>query len=290
MGSQKFKPGILLFMLPAFILYAIFFIVPFGRTLYYSFFAWNGMGKPKFLGIENYIDLLSDDLFTAGVGRVIIWAIASIMLKVGAALILAALLRKHIKGSSFYTSVFFMPVVISAAAISLMFALLYDLDTGPFNVFLRAVGLEYLARNWLGDEATAFWAVIAVPIFHTIGYFFVILLAGLQDIPEEIYEAAEIDGASPLQQFVNITLPLVSPILQVCVVLATTGAFKSFDYVFILTAGGPGTATQVPATYMYQTIFVGLKYGYGTAIAFTIFLFSLVATLLIRRFSLFREQ
>jgi raffinose/stachyose/melibiose transport system permease protein len=270
-------------MLPAFTLYAVFFLVPFGRTLYYSFFAWNGMGKPKFLGIENYVRLAEDDLFTTGIVRVLIWAAASIILKVGAALILAALLRKRIKGSEFYTSIFFMPVVISAAAISLMFALLYDLDTGPINILLRAIGMGNLARNWLGDEATAFWAVIAVPIFHTIGYFFVILLAGMHDIPEDIYEVAEIDGAGPLKQFTSITLPLISPILGVCTVLATTGAIKSFDYVFILTAGGPGTATQVPATYMYQTIFVGLKYGYGTALAITIFIFSLLITLILRR-------
>ena len=288
MGTLRFRPVVLLFMLPAFVLYTIFFVVPFTRTLYYSFFSWNGMGQATFLGLANYIRLVGDELFTAGLGRVTIWAIASIILKVGGALVLAAMLRKRIRGSGFFTSVFFLPVVISAAAISLMFALLYDLDTGPFNVLLRAIGLGGLARNWLGDEKTAFWAVIAVPIFHTIGYFFVILLAGLQDISEEIYEAAEIDGAGALKTFTGITVPLIWPILQICIVLATTGALKAFDYVAILTAGGPGNATQVPATYMYQTIFVGLKYGYGTALAFTIFLFTLAATLIIRRLTSFK--
>lgn len=290
MGTLKFRRTILFFMLPALVLYTIFFIVPFVRTFYYSFFAWNGMGKATFLGLDNYVRLANDSLFTAGVWRVIVWAIASIIFKVGGALVLAAMLRKKIRGSGFYTSVFFLPVVISAAAISLMFALLYDLDVGPFNVLLRAIGLDSLTRNWLGDASTAFWAVIIVPIFHTIGYFFVILLAGLQDISEEIYEAAEIDGAGALSQFTRITVPLISPILQVCIVLATTGAIKSFDYVFILTAGGPGNATQVPATYMYQTIFVGLKYGYGTALAFTIFVFSLVAALLIRRLTSYKVE
>lgn len=290
MGTLRFRPIVLLFMLPAFVLYAIFFVVPFARTFYYSFFSWNGMSQATFLGLANYIRLVGDELFTAGLGRVTIWAIASIILKVGGALVLAAMLRKRIRGSDFFTSVFFLPVVISAAAISLMFALLYDLDTGPFNVLLRAIGLGGLARNWLGDEKTAFWAVIAVPIFHTIGYFFVILLAGLQDISEEIYEAAEIDGAGALKLFTSITVPLIWPILQICIVLATTGALKAFDYVFILTAGGPGNATQVPATYMYQTIFVGLKYGYGTALAFTIFLFTLAATLIIRRLTSFQAD
>jgi raffinose/stachyose/melibiose transport system permease protein len=270
-------------MLPAIGLYAVFFAVPFAATFYYSFFEWNGMGTPTFVGLGNYLRLAQDDLFRVGIGRVMAWAMLAIVLKVGTALALAAMLRRRIRGSSFYSSAFFMPVVISAAAISLMFTLLYDLDTGLVNAILRGVGLGRLARPWLGDENTAFWAVVLVQIFHTIGYFFIILLAGLQDISEEIYEAARIDGAGAWVTFRRISVPLLWPIVQICIVLAITGALKSFDYVFVMTQGGPGTATQVPATYMYERIFVGLKYGYGTAIAFTIFLFSVGVTLLFRR-------
>lgn len=290
MGRLRLRPTTLLLLLPAFVLYAIFFLFPFVRTMYYSVFSWNGMSPAVFRGLDNFTHLLSDSLFEASLVRVSIWAILAIIFKVGSALVLAAVLRKPIRGSGFYTSVFFVPVVISAAAMSLMFGLLYDLDTGPFNVILRAVGLGSLARNWLGDEHTAFLAVIAVPIFHTIGYFFVILLAGLHDISEEIYEAAEIDGAGAWRMFTRVTVPLLWPILQICIVLAITGALQSFDYVFILTGGGPGTATQVPATYMYQKIFVGLQWGYGSAIALVIFLFSLVVTLVIRRLTTFDTE
>ena len=241
------------------------------------------MGTPTFVGFSNYIRLAQDDLFRVGIWRVMAWAVLAIILKVGSALVLAAMLRRRIAGSSFYSAAFFMPVVISAAAISLMFMLLYDLDTGLVNAILRGVGLGRLARPWLGDENTAFWAVVLVQIFHTIGYFFIILLAGLQDISEEIYDAARIDGAGVWTTFRRISVPLLWPILQICIVLAITGSLRSFDYVFVMTQGGPGTSTQVPATYMYEQIFVSLKYGYGTAIAFTIFLFSVGVTLIFRR-------
>lgn len=287
MGTLKFRRSVVVYMLPALLLYAAFFVVPFVRTFYFSLFDWNGLGTATFVGISNYIQLAHDEIFAAGMLRVVIWAVLSIVLKVGAALVLAAMLRRPIRGSRFYTSAFFMPVVISAAAISLLFGLLYDLDTGLVNVVLRAVGLGGLARSWLGDQSTALWAVIAVPIFHTIGYFFVILLAGLQDLSEEIYDSARIDGAGVWSTFTRITVPLLWPILQICIILSITGALKSFDYVFVLTQGGPGTSTQVPATYMYEQIFVGLKYGYGTAIAFTIFLFSVGVTLAFRRLTSF---
>jgi raffinose/stachyose/melibiose transport system permease protein len=283
MGQLKFRNAIIFYMLPALLLYFTFFIIPFLRTFYYSFFEWNGFGKKTFIGFENYIKLTQDELFLNGIGRVLLWAALAILIKVGAGLVLANMLRKPIKGSKFFSTSFFMPVVISTAAIALMFTLIYDLDAGLLNTVLRITGLGDLARTWLGDKNTAFLSVIAAPIWHTIGYFFIILLAGMQNISDEIYESATIDGANAWVLFTRITIPLIWPILQICMILAITGALKNFDYVFIMTKGGPGTSTQVPATYMYDTIFVGLKYGYGTAIAFTIFVFTLVITLLFRK-------
>jgi raffinose/stachyose/melibiose transport system permease protein len=286
MGQLRFRNTIIYYMLPALILYFIFFIIPFSRTFYYSFFEWNGFGKTTFVGLQNYVKLTKDELFLTGIGRVLLWAI---LLKVGSGLVLASMLRRPIRGSKFFSAAFFMPVVISTAAIALMFTLIYDLDAGLLNTMLRSIGLESWARIWLGDKHTAFYAVIAAPIWHTIGYFFIILLAGMQNISEEIYESATIDGANAWVLFSRITVPLVWPILQICMILAITGAIKNFDYVFIMTKGGPGTSTQVPATYMYDTIFVGLKYGYGTAIAFTIFLFSLIVTLVFRKLTTIKD-
>ena len=288
MGSLRFRPGLVLFMLPAFALYAVFFLVPFLRTLYTSLFEWNGIGAARFVGLENYGTLAQDTLFRQGLGRVALWAGLAIAFKVGTALVLASMLRVPIRGERFFTGAFFVPVVISSAAISLMFTLLYDPDVGLIDVVLRGIGLGSLAHAWLAEENTALYAVIAVPVWHTIGYFFVILLAAARNVPRELYEAAQIDGAGAFVSFRRITIPSLWPVLQVCMILAITAALKSFDYVFVMTKGGPGTATEVPATYMFRTIFTGLQLGYGTAMATAIFLIGLVTTLAFRRLTSFR--
>lgn len=285
MGSLRYKHKLLFFLIPPLAFYFVFFGIPFLRTAYISLFNWNGLSAPEFLGLKNYLDLFKDHLFSVGFGRITIWAILSVLIKVGLALILANLLRTKIRGSGFFTSVFFIPVVISASAISLMFILIYDLDIGALNVFLRMIGLESLTHSWLGDSTTAFYAVIAVPLFHGIGYFFVILLAGIQGVPESLYEAAKVDGANALQLFFRVTIPSIWPVIQICVILAITGALKSFDYIYVMTKGGPGNATQVPATYLYEVTFVGGKFGYGSALAIMIFLFGVVATILFKKFS-----
>lgn len=285
MGSLRYKHTLLFFLIPPLAFYFVFFGIPFLRTAYISLFNWNGLSAPEFLGLKNYLGLFKDHLFSVGFGRITIWAILSVLIKVGLALILANLLRTKIRGSGFFTSVFFIPVVISASAISLMFILIYDLDIGALNVFLRMIGLESLTHSWLGDSTTAFYAVIAVPLFHGIGYFFVILLAGIQGVPESLYEAAKVDGANALQLFFRVTIPSIWPVIQICVILAITGALKSFDYIYVMTKGGPGNATQVPATYLYEVTFVGGKFGYGSALAIMIFLFGVVATILFKKFS-----
>ena len=287
MGTLRFSPAVLLFMLPAFALYGVFFVVPFARTVWYSVFEWNGMDDPVFVGLGNYADLASDALFRIGFARVALWAALAVLFKVGIALLLANFLRERIPGGRFFEGAFFVPVVISSAAISLLFTLLYDPDIGLVNAALRAVGLGQLARAWLADQNTALLAVIAVPIWHTIGYFFIILLAAMRNIPRELYEAARLDGAGARMTFTHITVPTLWPVLQVCMVLAVTAALKSFDYVFVMTRGGPGTATEVPVTVMYKTIFVNLQLGYGTAMATTIFAVAMLATLAIRRFTRF---
>ena len=287
MGTLRFRPAVLLFMLPALALYGVFFLVPFARTVLASLYEWNGMDDAVFLGLGNYAELARDALFRIGFARVGLWAALAVALKVGIALLLANALRDRIPGSRFFEAAFFVPVVISSAAISLLFTLLYDPDIGLLNAALKLVGLGHLARAWLADRNTALYAVIAVPVWHTIGYFFVILLAAMRDIPRELYEAARIDGAGVRVSFTHITIPSLWPVLTVCAILAVTAALKSFDYVFVMTRGGPGTATEVPVTTMYKTIFVNLQIGYGTAMATTIFLVALAATLMIRRLTRF---
>ncbi|NIF52294.1 MULTISPECIES: sugar ABC transporter permease [Burkholderiaceae] len=283
MGSLKFRWEVVLYIIPALLLYGIFFVLPFAQTIFFSFTSWNFFGHPAFVGLANYARLFTDGVYMAGLYRIGLWAVLAIVFKVGIALVLASLLRGKLRGHGFFETAFFIPVVISSAAISLLFTLLYDKDAGLINEVLRGVGLGKLATSWLSNSHTALFAVIAVPIWHTIGYFFVILLAAMHGVSPDLYDAAKIDGARGFRLFRSITVPSIMPALQVCIVLAISGALKSFDYVFVMTRGGPGTATQVPATWMYQTIFGSLEFGYGTAIATSIFLIGLCATLATRK-------
>ena len=151
------------------------------------------------------------------------------------------------------------------------------------NILLRAIGLDSVTRYWLVDEKTVFYAVIFIPIYQAVGYFFVILFAAMKDVPEDLYEAGRLDGTTPFAEFTKITIPYIWPTLVVCIVLAINGAFQNFDYIFIMTGGGPGHASEVPATYMYKSIFVNGQYGYGSAAALILFVITLVVTSLSRK-------
>jgi raffinose/stachyose/melibiose transport system permease protein len=281
MSAMKFKPRLLLFMLPALVLYALFFIYPFIQTFLASFTQWNGITPPVFVGLANYTALFHDSVLMSGIVRILIWAALAVIIKVGLGFVFAAILRDRPRGYKFFTAVFFFPVVISSAAMSLVFSLVYDNNIGIVNQGLKAVGLGFLQHAWLSDPHTAFYAAIAVPIYQDIGFFMVIFLATMQNIPNEYYEAARIDGANPFQIFFRMTVPLSRRSLRVCIVLAVTTAFKTFDYIFLLTGGGPGNSTQVPATWMYLQTFESFKYGYGDAIAMLIFVLSSLASVLV---------
>ncbi len=283
MGSLKFNKKIILFFIPALVLYVTFFIYPFLQTLFYSFTDWDGFTKASFIGIENFQKILSDEVYRTSVGRIFIWAVLAIILKVGMALIIAYVLRKSMRGISFLRMVVFLPYVISSSAMCLMFSIMYDKEIGLINVLLKAVGLGDVTRYWLADESTVFYAVILIPIYQAIGYFFVILFAAMKDVPDELYEAGKLDGTNPFTEFTRITIPYIWPTLVVCIILAINGAFQNFDYIFIMTGGGPGHASEVPATYMYKSIFVNGRYGYGSAAALILFVITMVVTSLTRK-------
>lgn len=177
----------------------------------------------------------------------------------------------------------FLPYVISSSAMCLMFTIMYDKEIGLLNMVLRAIGLDSLTRYWLVDEKTVFYAVILIPIYQAIGYFFVILFAAMKDVPDDLYEAGRLDGTTPLTEFTRITIPYIWPTLVVCIVLAINGAFQNFDYIFIMTGGGPGHASEVPATYMYKSIFITGLYGYGSAAALILFVITIIVTTCVRK-------
>lgn len=283
MGVLKYRKSVALYLIPAVVLYLVFFIYPFLKTFLYSFTDWNGFVQPTFTGLENYAKIFSDKVFLASMKRIFIWVICSIIFKVGTALLLAYVLRKGMRGVRFFRGVVLVPYIMSAASMCLMFTIMYDKEIGFINILLRAIGLDSITRYWLTDTKTAFGAVIAIPIYQAIGYFFVILFAAMQDVPEDLYEAGRIDGTNSFTEFIHITLPGVWKTLAVCITLAINGAFQNFDYVFILTYGGPNHASEVPATYMYKALFTRSQYGYGGAVAMVIFLCVLLLTIFVRK-------
>lgn len=283
MGNLRYQKRIMLFIVPALFLYILFFIYPFFQTVFYSFTNWDGFTGASLVGVENFKQILKDGIYRVAVGRIFIWAVLSIVLKVGSALVIAYVLRKGGKGVSFFRTVVFLPYVISSSAMCLMFSVMYDKEIGLINILLRAAGLDSVTRYWLADEKTVFYAVILIPIYQAVGYFFVILFAAMKDVPDDLYEAGRLDGTTPLAEFTKITIPCIWPTLAICVILAINGAFQNFDYIFIMTGGGPGHASEVPATYMYKSIFVNGQYGYGSAAALLLFTITLAVTSLARK-------
>lgn len=283
MGTLRCNKKALLFLVPGLALYCVFFIYPFLETAAYSLTDWDGFTAPSWVGVENFRRILTDQVFREAIVRIFIWAVLSILLKVGMALVIAYLLTKSIRGISFFRSVVFLPYIISASAMCLMFTIMYDKDIGLINMLLRAIGLGKYAKYWLSDPNTAFYAVILIPIYQAVGYFFVILFAAMKDIPSDLYEAGKMDGTNSLTEFFLITLPTIWPTLVVCIILAINGAFQNFDYIFIMTYGGPGHASEVPATYMYKSIFVNGEYGYGSAAALILFVLTIAVTSCVRK-------
>lgn len=283
MGTLRCSKRAILFLIPGLALYCVFFIYPFLQTAAYSFTDWDGFKAPAWVGMENFKRILTDQVFRDAVIRIFIWALLSILIKVGMALVIAYMLTKAIRGIGFFRSVVFLPYIISASAMCLMFTIMYDKDIGLINMLLRVIGLGKYTRYWLSDTNTAFYAVILIPIYQAVGYFFVILFAAMKDIPSDLYEAGKMDGTSSLTEFFLITLPTIWPTLVVCIILAINGAFQNFDYIFIMTYGGPGRASEVPATYMYKSIFVNGEYGYGSAAALILFVLTMMVTSCVRK-------
>ncbi|MDR0561897.1 MAG: sugar ABC transporter permease [Spirochaetaceae bacterium] len=283
MGGLKFRRTVMLFLIPAVVLYLLFFVYPFLKTIFFSFTNWDGFVTYQFIGFGNYVKIMKDAVFQQSLARVFIWVIAALIFKVGLALVTAYVLRRKMPGIAFFRTIVFIPYIMSSAAMCLMFSIMYDKEIGFFNIVLRSIGLDSITRYWLADPKTAFGSVIAIPIYQAIGYFFVILFAAMQDVPEELYEAGRMDGTNSIQEFFYITLPGVWKTLAVCITLSINGTFQNYDYIFILTYGGPNHVSEVPATYMYKALFTRSEYGYGGAVAMVIFLCVLALTLLVRK-------
>jgi ABC-type sugar transport systems, permease components len=279
------KKAICLFVLPTLLLFTLIIMLPIAYSGYYSLLNWDGMGKGIFIGFHNYFNLINNnsDGFMKSVGNSFVLAGLSVFIQLPIALILALVLARGIKGESFYRTVFFIPVIISTVVIGQLWLKIYNPDYGLLNAFLKSLHLNLLTRNWLGDLNTALIAAFIPLLWQYVGYHMLLMYAAAKSIPEEIYEAARIDGASGMKMATRITIPLIIPMIKVSITFAIIGSLKIFDLIYVLTDGGPLHATEVPSTLMYRTVFRTYQYGYGSAMAIFIIAECLLFTFILQK-------
>jgi len=285
-----------LFSGPALILYVSLVFVPVALAAYYSFFNWNGLGPvDRFIGFDNYTRALTDPVFHTAVKNNFFVLILSLVIQGPLALGVALLLNRKLRGRSVIRLLIFVPYIISEVIAGLAFRLILQAppnpDTfGPFDSVLRAIGLGELRQLWLADPSIVMWTVFAVLTWKYLGFAILIMLAGLQGVPEELGEAAAIDGASWWQTQRHITIPLLGPTIRVWAFLSIIGSLQLFDMVSLLTpGGGPLGATHTMATYMVLYGLNRTQVGFGSAVAVILFVISLVIALLYQRFALRRD-
>ncbi|MGO1383580.1 MAG: carbohydrate ABC transporter permease [Arachnia sp.] len=266
-----------LYLLPAFLVYAGFMLFPLIRAAQFSLFDWPGFGPATFVGLGNYVDLLSDDRFKASILHSLILIFFYSILPLVIGLILAAVLRRgRVKGLGFFRVAIFMPQVIALVVVAVAWREIYS-PSGSLNDLLETIGLGGLARGWLGDPNLALVAVGIIGFWLGTGLVMLLLLAGMGRISDQLYEAARLDGAGPVREFFAITLPSVKGEITTALVLTIIAALKTFDLVYLTTSGGPGTATTVPSYEVYNRAFNLKEVGSASAVAIvlTVMVFSI---------------
>ncbi|MDE2775371.1 MAG: sugar ABC transporter permease [Chloroflexota bacterium] len=259
-----------LWILPAITVYGIFKLYPLVSGLQMSLLRWDGIEAPRYIGLRNFEKILSDPMTGAVLMNNVHYAVGTVVGKIVLSLFLAILLHQALKGRTFYRTSLFLPVVMSFVVVGVLWSWLFNPQFGLINSFLRGLGLDFLVQDWLGDAAVALNSLILVDIWKWYGFHMVIFLAGLQSIPDELYEAARIDGASVWQQFLHVTLPMLQPVMIVNVTISVMGAFNVFDIPFIMTAGGPANATNVMALHIYIRGFKFYRFGFSAALSYVL--------------------
>jgi multiple sugar transport system permease protein len=271
-----------LFLLPDVLGLLVFVIGPMLYAFYISLNKWTGFTQPQFVGLDNYFKLVRDPAFWDSLRRTAIYTLGFVPAVYVFALGLALLLERNPKAGSLFRTIYFMPVAISMVVASIVWSFIFEPSYGFLNFIFSSLGLPKL--QWLGSVQTAMISVLIVSVWKNVGYFMVILLAGIQDIPLEYYEAARIDGASFWQSLRHITLPLLKPTSLFVAITLMIGALQAFDQIYVLTRGGPAYATYTLLMYIYERAFQFWQFGYSAAISFVLFAIILLFTLLQLRY------
>lgn len=271
-----------IFMLPAIIGLLVFLIGPILVSLYLSFTNYNVISEARWIGVDNYVTLFQDGLFWQALRVSAIYSIVSVPLGLMLSLFAAVLLNQKMRGITIFRSIYYLPTVISGVGVAMLWRWMFNGEYGMINALLGYVGID--GPSWITNQRWALPALIIASLWG-IGGTMLIFLAGLQGIPTELYEAAEIDGAGPIRQFRSITVPLISHVTFFNLVLGIIGALQSFTDAYVITGGGPNNATLFLTVYLYRNAFLYLNMGYASAVAWVLFLIVLVLTLVVFRSS-----
>ena len=286
---RKSEISIYLFLIIPLAWYAVFFIFPNLNSLFSSFYSWDGLAPIKeFVGLANYEKMFGSALFQKSFFNTIKYTVTLVVFQTLFGLLLAVLIFKASKIHNFFRTLYFMPAMLSAVTIGLVFGFILDPNIGALNAFLRAIGLDSLATAWLANDSIAIYVVAAVHVWAGIGYSVVLFVAGLQNIPPELYESAEIDGAGPWKQFTHITMPMLKTTTLIVLVLTTIGGFKSFEYVYVMTRGGATHSSEVLATLLYKEAYAFSDFGFSAAIS--VALLAIVVAVTLVQMRLFRKE
>ncbi|MFN8488939.1 MAG: sugar ABC transporter permease [Caldilineaceae bacterium] len=271
------------FLLPNVIGFVLFMVGPLLTSLGISFLEWNLLTPPKWLGVANFVKLVSDEDFWHSLRATLYYILGSVPLGIITALALALALNQKLYGIRFYRTIYFIPVVSSMIAVALMWRWMYNPTSGILNYMLdqlfKWLHLPLTPPDWLQSRTWAMPAIIFMSVWKSLGYNMVLFLAGLQGIPTHLYEAAEIDGATSWHKFRNITLPLLTPTTFFIVIISIIGSFQIFEQAYIMTQGGPARATVTTVYFIYENGFQWHKMGYASAVAWVLFALILVVTL-----------
>ncbi|MEE0419166.1 MAG: sugar ABC transporter permease [Lachnospiraceae bacterium] len=274
MNHKKIYPSY--FILLPLILYVVLFILPSAMGLALSFTDWNSVSDEiHFVGLSHFIEIFTNSRYLIVIRNTLIFAIITTLFKNVIGLGMALVLNKEFKTRNILRTIFFFPVMLSPLIIGLVFKSIYNPEFGVINEFLRAIGMNVLAKDWLGDIGTALGAVIIVEIWRLVGQNMVIYVAGLQAISDDYLEAADIDGAGKFQKLIYVILPQMLPSITINLVLNLIAGLKVFDLVFVLTNGGPARMTEVLNTLVYKEYSSG-RYGFSTALGFVMFVFTCI--------------
>ncbi len=266
------------FLTPSVLLFAAFLAAPLLYALYISFNQWSMLQSPIWIGLDNYQRILHDDVFWQSLRNTVVFTVLFVPVVTILSLVSAALLNQSIGAKSLFKALLFIPIITPSVVVGVVWVYAFQPELGFINAFLRSFHLP--TSLWLGSPRLALPALVLVTVWQRFGWFMILFLAGLQDIPTEVQEAARVDGASPLKSFMDITLPLLRSTVVLVTVLAAIGSFPGVDLVFVMTEGGPAYATETLSYYIYTKAFRNFDMGYAAAMSYVLFIALLLLTLL----------